>query len=150
MSHRLRATFDPDTDGTGALTVEVRAGDFAGVGSAWFASAQIAEFAHLLGSLYPLPSEPVRLQGGYWGESRPPTLQQPHVDLAFYPIGPLGTIGCRVELATRYEASARAAEQSRVGVELLTSYEPLGQFARSLAAVANGQASEAVLEAHGT
>ena len=104
----------------------------------------------VLGSTYPLPSEPVRLRGGYWDGSKPPTLREPHVDLAFYPIGPLGTIGCRVELATPYEAPARAAEQANVGVELVTSYEPLRQFARSLAAIANGQASEAVLEAHGT
>jgi len=39
---------------------------------------------------------------------------------------------------------------SRVSVELVTSYEALRNFARALDATLRGQASEAVLEAHGT
>jgi len=72
------------------------------------------------------------------------------VDLRFYPLDALGAVAGRIELATPAEETDRASARSRVEVELMTSYEPLGEFARSLEAIVLGQAGEAVLVAHGT
>jgi hypothetical protein len=151
MTQRLSASYEPDSgsDGTGKLTVTVRAGGFAGTGSAWFQERELLELARRLSATYPLPPEGLpALRGGYWSDATPGTLAQPHVELRFYPLGPLGTVACRVELATPVEQTDRASAQASVGVELLTSYEPLAKFGHSLEALVLRRASEAVLEGH--
>jgi hypothetical protein len=151
MGEHLRVSYERDTDGTGRLVAAVSAEGFSGVGSAWFSETELIEFARLLGETYPLPPQGLpKLQGGYWSGSDPPTLEQPHVELRFYPIGSLGKIGCRVRLGMPREAFERPEQQSSVEVELVTSYEQAGAFARALAAVAQGQEREAILAAHGT
>ena len=148
MAHRLTARFARDTDGTGELFAEVRAGAFGGAGSAWFSEQELVAFADKLANTYPLASSDfVTIAGGYWSSGQPGVLEQRHVLLEVYPIGPLGSLGCRVELARPRQGPESATR--RVEVELVTSYEPIRQFARALVEVVHGRAREAVLEGHG-
>jgi hypothetical protein len=152
MNQGLSVSYEPDTDGTGKLVVGVCAGAFSGLSSAWFHQGELLDFARYFASTYPLPAQGLpKLRGGYWSESSDQrVLAQPHVELEFYPVGSLGVIGCRVELATASRGVGRLGQESRVGVELLTAYEPLGRFARALETVVRGEVHEAVLEAHET
>ena len=151
MDPHLTVTYQPDTDGTGKLTMQVAAGLYSGIGAAWFRERQLVEFACRLGEVYPLPPEGLpALRGGYSRSSEPPMSERTEVGLRFYPIGPLGAIGCRVELATSGDSMEQWGRDARVSVELVTSYEALRNFARALDATVRGQAGEAVLEAHET
>jgi hypothetical protein len=145
MDSRLRATFWTDGDGTGELTVEASNGHFAGRGSAWFSIPQLIDFARALGGSYPLPANPpLSLVGGFWKEDGP-GIDQLHVGLEFYPIGSLGELACRVQLATSIQGSVRPQSQSRVVMELRTSYEGVREFANGLAALAQSNVKEVTL-----
>lgn len=149
MPDTLRLQFDPDTDGTGKLLVEVQAKSFTGASAAWFGSTELILFAKKLAATYPLqPNTPLKLEGGYWGKSGG-TIEQLHVGLQFYPIGSVGKIGCRILLSTPINEHERAESQSSLAVELHTTYEQLGAFARSLESLANGNTDEAILETVG-
>lgn len=145
MNSRLRLTFAPDDDGTGELSVSVSVGSFSGSSSAWFAHADLVAFGQSLARAYPLQAgNPIELQGGYWGQSGN-VLEQLHVGLRFYPVGSLGTVGCRVQLATPLQRGNRPDQQSSIAVELLTSYEQVRAFAQALVELAQGQTDVAVL-----
>jgi len=149
MVDQLRVFFEPDSNGTGELFVEVRCGYFSGVSSAWFGEAELLEFGQRLQSTVPLPTgERIELQGGYWDQSG--SIEGLHVGLSFYPVGSLGVVGCQVHVATRLSQSERAEQQSRLVTAVLTSYECLREFGCAFVALVRGHANEAVLQARGS
>ncbi|HNH88299.1 MAG TPA: hypothetical protein PLX46_02675 [Thiobacillaceae bacterium] len=149
MADALRLQFKPDTDGTGELFAKVLSNGFAGAASAWFSEDGLVELAKKLATAFPLPADPpLGIRGGYWSKSGN-ALEQEHVGLTFYPVGPLGRVGCRVVLASPVYQYERPEGQSSLAVELLTTYESLGAFARSLELLATGGVREAVLESAG-
>ena len=149
MTNGLRLTFEADTDGTGELFARVESAGFSGASSAWFDSEHLVEFAKSLANSYPLqPNEPLRLEGGFWNRTGS-GIEQLHLGLAFYPIGSVGHVGCRVSLSTSIHEHDRPESQALVAVELHTSYEELRKFAQSLEMLAQRAVSEAVLESVG-
>jgi len=149
MTGVLKLRFEADTDGTGELFAEAHSGGYSGIGSAWFNENQLIGFAQNLASAYPLrQDEPLKLEGGFYSKSGA-GLEQLHLGLKFYPIGSTGQIGCRVVLNTPTYEHNRPDSQSSLAVELHTTYEQLGAFARSLEALAKGNMDEAILETAG-
>ncbi|THF60810.1 hypothetical protein [Pseudothauera rhizosphaerae] len=149
MADALRLQFKPDTDGTGELFAEVLSNGFAGAASARFSESGLVELAKKLATAFPLPADPpLGIRGGYWSKSGE-GLEQEHVGLTFYPVGSLGRVGCRVVLSTPVHQHNRPEGQSSLAVDLLTTYESLGAFSRSLELLATGGVNEAVLEAAG-
>lgn len=138
----LTVRFEPDTDGTGELFVQVQNEGFSGAGSAWFHVKELIEFAQRLENTYPFaPDARFELNGGYWN-SPERTIQVRHVGLAVYSLGALGDIGVQVHLQSKVHTEApmfeRADTKSAVVVELTTNYEPLRAFARQLQAMLAG------------
>ncbi|HLO64603.1 MAG TPA: hypothetical protein VK165_16720 [Azonexus sp.] len=149
MHDALRVRFNPDTDGTGELFAEIRSNGYSGSGSAWVGAAELVELAKKLAAAFPLPSDSrLGIRGGFWSKSGG-GLEQEHVGLSFYPVGSIGRVGCRVVLSTPIHAQDRPEAQSSLAVELLTTYEMLGAFARSLELLVSGGSNEAVLQAAG-
>jgi len=149
MSNGLRRTFEADTDGTGELFARVESAGFSGASSAWFGTEHLVEFAKSLASAYPLqPNEPLKLEGGFWNKSGS-GIEQLHLGLAFYPIGSVGRVGCRVSLSTSLHEHDRPESQALVAVELHTGYEELRKFAQSFEMLAQRAISQAVLESVG-
>jgi hypothetical protein len=149
MTDALRLQFRPDTDGTGELFAEIRSNGFAGCGSAWFGEGELVELAKKLATAFPLPADsPLGIRGGFWSKSGD-RIEQEHVGLTFYPVGSLGRVGCRVVLSTPVHEHDRSEGQSSLAVELLTTYERVGVFARVLELLVSGGVDEVVLEAEG-
>ncbi len=150
MPNALRLRFSPDTDGTGELLAEIHSNGYAGSGSAWFGEAELVELAKKLAVAFPLPADSrLGIRGGFWSKSGG-GIEQEHVGLTFYPVGSLGRVGCRVVLSTPVHEHDRPDGQSSLAVELLTTYERLGAFARSLELLVTGGVDEAALEAEGS
>jgi hypothetical protein len=138
----LRLRFAMDEDGTGALQASVRSQGFSGHGSAWFGVAQLERFASALAA-YPLTEEArTGLAGGYWKDDR---LEQVHVGLSAYPLGPTGHLGVRVRVATALGPSERPESQHVTEVELQTTYHELERFSGELRELLAGEREEAVL-----
>ena len=134
MDDYLTLHFILDADGTGKLIAEFRSMGFAGRGSAWFGLDELRELAAQL-SQFPLPQqEPVGVAGGFWNDDKPGTLEQVHLQMSAYPIGSLGVIGLRIQVATPIYSSDRPNEYRYAGAELRTTYEELGRFAEQLLA----------------
>lgn len=150
MTDALRLSFHSDNDGTGELFAQVVSNGFSGVSSACFGESSLVEFAKILAAAFPLPIEaPLRIQGGFWSKVGG-GVEQEHVGLAFYQANAIGRVGCRISLCTPSYEHSRPEEQSSLAVELLTTYERLGVFARALELLPSGGIDEAVLEAAGT
>jgi hypothetical protein len=148
LEHSLRLTIWRDSDHTAELSAEVTANAFAGRGSAWFSVEQLGEFAKRLEDSYPLnEAAPLEIRGGFWDKKNAAMLEQEHIGISFYPIGGLGTVGCRVRLATPVHDHERRSAQHEVTVELKTTYEALRLFGIALADLAAGRVEEAVLSA---
>jgi hypothetical protein len=149
MTVPFRLTLKPDTDGTGELSAEVHVNGFSGLGAAWFNIAEIAAFGETLANTYPLlPERNYELKGGYWNSAVLSELEHIHLGMRFYPVGSLGRIGCRVQLATQLE-SASVMPEYAVTVELRTHYEELRAFGASLVALTEGKSNEALLSCSG-
>ncbi|MBX3677681.1 MAG: hypothetical protein KF853_11725 [Rhodocyclaceae bacterium] len=147
MSDHLRLTIERDKDGTAQLFAAVVSNSFSGTGSAWFNQKEIERIANVLNSTYPFSeTEPVAIAGGYWNRTDR-SLEQEHLRIEFYAIGPRGVVGCRVRLATPLEEHERPKSQHCVAAELSTTYEAIKSFSASLMALAKGQADEAILYA---
>jgi hypothetical protein len=103
--------------------------------------------AKKLAVAFPLLAEsPLGIRGGFWSKSGG-GIEQEHIGLTFYPVGTVGRVGCRIVLSTPVHEHDRPEGQSSLAVELLTTYERLSAFARSLELLVTGGADEAVLEA---
>jgi hypothetical protein len=147
MSH-LSVRFEPDTDGTGELFVQVEHKGFSGTGSAWFHVQELIEFAQQLENTFPFPPDArFQLNGGYWN-SPEPTIKDLHVGLAVYTVGTLGEIGLQVHLESLVPMNVRAETKSTLSVELITNYEPLRSFACQLQAMLAGNIETARLQAN--
>ena len=69
-----------------------------------------------------------------------------NISIAAYPVGTTGAIGIRVDLASPIYDTERPETQSIVGLELITRYGPLQEFANELISVVLGKAAHAKLE----
>jgi hypothetical protein len=140
----LELRFLPDAEEFGKLLAQVRVGDFAGAGAAWFGVHRIDAFAESLCS-YPLPAtEPLTLAGGY---GRKKKRDQENLAIVAYPVASRGQIGVQVRIATELQRGDRRSSQAAVQVELLTTYESLRRFANQLRLLAHGEVDSAVLKA---
>jgi hypothetical protein len=149
MTDALRLTLKQDADGTGELCAEVQVNGFSGVGAAWFNIAEIRDFGQRISRTYPLlPEQTYELQGGYWSRGLQGSLEQVHLGIRFFPVGALGQIGCRVNLARQLESASPAPEYA-VTVELRTHYEGLRAFGGAIVAMTDGRSDEAVLACSG-
>lgn len=122
--------WNPDSAGTGELCVDASSPrGFAGRGCAWFNQYKVAEFSERL-LRYPLdPDRLPSLAGGWSHVDGPLNIQ---VGVRVYPVGHLGQLGIAVELASMRwdQPPMRPEETERVQLELLTTYQRLGDFAR--------------------
>lgn len=132
-----------DDDETGIVTVEARFGGFSGTSEAWFANAELLNFAHQLRT-YPLGSQQFRVSGGYSSEDGG---VDEHVGLAVRAVGLRGLVGVLAHLATPPDHANHGASPSDVRVEVLTSYESLGRFASDLRRLVRADLEEARLDA---
>jgi len=149
MTAALRLTLKQDADGTGELCAEVQVNGFSGIGAAWFNIAEIRDFGQLISRMYPLlPEQTYELQGGYWSREQQGRLEHVHLGIRFFPVGALGQIVCRVNLARQLEIASPAPEYA-VTVELRTHYEGLQAFGASIVAMTDGRSDEAVLACSG-
>ena len=145
MSGSIRLRFERDDDGTGELSATAAANGFAGVGAAWFNVDELQNFASRL-SDYPLSDPGPTIAGGFYRDGARPALSQELIGISAYAVGRTGQVGVQVRLATGVWEATRPESRHSVQLELLTTYEHLGRFARQLAAVVVGEAPEAVLE----
>jgi hypothetical protein len=148
MPPLLRLTFSLDADGTGELCAQASINGFAGRGAAWFSVQALRDFARQLIATYPLTDEPpLTLKGGHWDNHGPQTrIDQLHLGLAFYAIGTLGDIGCRVSLAAPPADNGRGESAPSMQAEIRTTYVQVEKFARALDQLALGLVDEALLE----
>ena len=132
-----------DTDGTGELGAEVRFGGFAGASSAWFSDEDLMSFADRL-TTYPLGDSEFSVSGGYGHDEA----FEERVGLTARAVGGRGQVGVVVHLASPTEHPTYPGSSLReVRVEVLTSYEALGQFSAELRRLVAGTADEAQLDA---
>jgi hypothetical protein len=91
--------YEPEDEGHGKLIVGGEAGDFVGLGEAWFTSESLRQFAAAC-EAYPLKADaPPTLRGGYWDDSCS-VLREPHISIVLEPYDARGSIRAIVELAT--------------------------------------------------
>ena len=113
---------------------------------AYFSIEQIASFAEQLAKV-PLPANPrPTLVGGFWQKDRSDQLEQEHLAIEVYPVNHRGHIGVQVRLGEEVWDHNRPEQRHQVQLELLTTYEPLARFGRSLLALAKGSVALATLE----
>jgi hypothetical protein len=148
MDSFLRLTFTSDDDGTGELHAQVSCNGFSGRSRAWFSLPQLETFAAEI-LRFPLPLEgTTSLRGGYWSRERKGELEQLHLSLRLYPVGPLGVVGCAIALRTPLQRSTNnqaADAPAEVQVELRTSYQQVAEFSAALRRLARSEATEAIL-----
>lgn len=138
----LKLQFEQDNDGTGELIAEVFSNGYSGIGSAWFNSDTLIEFAQKLRTYPILKESPIELAGGYWDQG---TLKETHFSFKAYPIGSKGNIGIRIKVSTPVDYD-RPENQHMTEVEISTLYSELGLFAEHVTQMVKGQTKEAILE----
>jgi len=121
------------------------AGGFAGEGGAYFSISQIEEFAAAIGAFPLTTAERPSISGGFWKRAAPSELEQEHLGIEVYPIDARGHVGILVRLMQELWPGTRPESQNGVRLEIVTSYQPLAEFSRKLAALIHGNISEAVL-----
>ena len=125
----------------GALSVRAAAKGFGGTSLAYFNDSEVLRFAEQLAT-YPLPPDSsfaIRSGG-----TPPGGAFDEHVALEVFPVDSRGQVAIAVHLAEQWPD--RTASRSEVRIELLTTYERLGQFSRDLARVVRGELQEAMIE----
>jgi len=134
-----------DGDGTAEINAAVRCKEFGGSSSAWFSIPQLEQFADLC-MAYSLPTanHPI-LRGGFWDMKVPGEIEQLHVCLQVYPVGPRGAVGCRVALRTPLNDSDNTTVASALEVELRTSYQALSDFSLAIRKLVRAELPEAIL-----
>ena len=141
----LRLTLSWDEYGSGELTASAAANGFSGLSSAWVAINELRIFASAL-EAYPLPTiNPPSFMARYFMEEKEGDTDQVSIHLFFYPIGSLGRLGVHVILAPPFISGERPESRHRAELEIETTYQQLGDFARELHHLAQGEATEAVL-----
>jgi hypothetical protein len=143
----LWLAFDDDGDGTGQLLATVSYAGFSGRGGAYVSISGIHEFADAI-SRYPLVvGERPTISGGFWKKDLSRDLEEEHLGISVYPVGPRGLVGVQVRLATEVWEHDRRDAQKCVRLEIPTTYEALRRFAQGLVALVSGRDTEALLEA---
>jgi hypothetical protein len=141
----LELRFDADTDGTGELLATVRFQGFAGRGGAWFSISQLEEFADAI-AVFPIQNEKrPAIAGGFWSNDAQGKLEEEHLAIAVYPVGGRGQVGVLVRLSTELWEGDRTDSQATIKVELLTTYQPLADFAKQLHLLVHGEVETATL-----
>ena len=146
IGDHLAIAYAPSPDDFYALaTVSARANGFAGRSSIWLTPEALATFAAAL-SAYPLdPSNRPTLIGGYGPNPQTGAEAEDHVRLEAQPVGPYGQVAL---VATLLDPSSPAGRpRSNVTLELLTTYQRLGAFARDVVAISKGEVPAALLGA---
>jgi len=120
--------YEREDEEHGKLIACGEAGDFTGLGEAWFSSETLRQFADAC-ETYPLLAEaPPTLRGGYWDDSGN-VIREPHISIVLEPYDARGLIRAVVQLATdSYTADDRAVAQS-VNIRFLLTYADLASFA---------------------
>jgi hypothetical protein len=144
MQDSLSLQIHLDDDGTAELSAQVQANGFGGHGSAWIDPLELKSIASTLAEAFPL-KEALCIRGGYWSGANPATLTQEHLAISFYPVDGRGIVGCQVRLAAPSDREDRESRKYSIQAELLTSYEELRRFAKSVTLLSTGEAQEAVL-----
>jgi len=144
----LGLRYEPEGDGTGLLKARVQTVSFSGQSEAWLGEDELLSFARALTATFPLPANFNRqLKAGSPYRAKSASEQHPpYISIAVYPVGNTGAIGIRVDLASPTYDNERPETQSTVGLELITRYGPLQDFANQLISVVLGTASHAKLE----
>ena len=125
----------------GALSVRAEAKGFGGTSLAYFNDSDVLRFAEQLAA-YPLPPDSsfaIRL----WRDSTRRGVRRARSPRSVPGRQPR-TGGDRRHLAEVWPE--RVASRSEVRIELLTTYERLGQFSRDLARVVRGELQQAMIE----
>lgn len=127
-SNLVTFRYEPEDERHGKLIASGGAGDFTGLGEAWFTSESLRQFADAC-EAYPLKADdPPTLRGGYWDDSGS-VLQEPHISIVLAPYDARGSIRAVVELATdAYLADDRAVARS-LTIRFLLTYADLAAFA---------------------
>ena len=140
----LRLTYRPEDEWHGELFATVESNGFCGHASAWFGIESLRKFCTLAGAFPIVEHEDQDLAGGYW-EDNGGALKQCHLGLRFSPHDRLGSICVTTTLATPDEETADPHQT--VIARFLVSYADLARFRASFAAMLDGRAEEATLEA---
>jgi hypothetical protein len=144
---RLTVLYAPEDEWHGELVTSVQSGVFAGGSAAWFGIDQLRAFSEELGAFPIAPQGGPTLNGGFW--SNDTESAETHVSIRIEPEGPRGRLRVDVLLATPSWNPARS-DQHSVRARFLVNYADLGAFQRDFAAMLNGKALEACLEATST
>jgi hypothetical protein len=144
----LGLRYEPDGDGTGLLKARVQTVSFSGQSESWCREEELLSFAQALATTFPLPAScNLQLKASSPYAARGTSEQHPSpVSIAVYPVGTTGAIGIRIDLASPIYEAERPETQSTVGLELITRYGPLREFANELISMVLGKASHAKLE----
>jgi hypothetical protein len=142
----LELRWRPVDEYYGRLHVEALSGSgFGGRSGGWFTPEQVEQFARRLGE-YPLDERqpPPELVGGVGGE--PFVIE---AALKVYPVGLKGQLGLGVVLGTDWSRSGepeRAEAFESVRLEILTTYERVGNLGRDVLALVKGRTDFARIE----
>ena len=143
--NQLTLKWKPDDDGTDELCAEFNANGFSGYGSAWFDKIRLLEQSKAFEE-YPIDNDQrPTLEGGFWDRDQKNKLFQEHLHISAYPIDSTGHLGMQVRASTAVWPDTRKESQHYVAVELQTTYEEIGRFAKQLRALVNGTMEEITL-----
>lgn len=144
---KLLLRYDDDGDGTGKLIVQANSNGFCGEGSAWFSEGELQDFADNI-AIFPIPEgTSPKIAGGFYKKDGSGEFTQEHLALTVYPIDRRGHLGFQVRIATELWNESRPESQHAVKLEIITTYEPLGQFSSQLKALVEGRIKEVILNA---
>lgn len=130
-------------DGCFQVLAEARSNGFSGLGSSQFLAEDLLGFAAKLGRGLIPRDAPAILEGGYW--DREGEVVDTQLYLAAYPIDEGDGVGIKVRLRTAPHTHARSESGHSVGVELVTRYAYLADFANQIRGLVSGHRTEAVL-----
>ena len=125
----LSLSYKPDDEWCGRLTAAVKAGAFAGQGSAWFDPNHLKDKFVAALRAYPLSaSEPPKIESGFLSKENPHVLEQCHLRIIVRPYNSRGTLLVQVDLATECHETPDADQQQSVTARFLTEYPALEKF----------------------
>lgn len=140
--------FEPADEWFGELFAAVKAEGFSGVGSAWFSTAELREFAAAV-LAYPLPVDcPPTLAGGCGASDTQPA--RTTVLLRLDRHDALGALRVTVQLATEVSNGEERDLAKTTTVRFVVTYGDISEFSVALSCLLDGSTTEAVLAASST
>ncbi len=143
MNNYLRLKLNTDDDGTCELVAEASSNGFSGKGSAWFSLSEIKELSTKL-LCYPIPEKGICLKGGFFGDDH--KLEEEHLSICIYRVGETGNIGLEIKCRTPSDEVCRPESIHRSALELITNYQDIEVFSKSLSKLVDRQSEEALLQ----